>query len=156
MVVTGLGRPTREVVRQRLEAIPEICFFNEEEERLLWAVTERIMPQPNRPAEQKVPIVAWIDEKLFKDERDGYHYEEILPSVRHGGLALLELTKRRSCFWWEDVCRSRSALPRCGPEPGRPWCCIRWGLANNSPGALFQCALFNDCQSLLLASACVE
>ncbi|CAN5442722.1 hypothetical protein BH20ACI3_BH20ACI3_19580 [soil metagenome] len=70
---------TREVVRQRLEAIPPIRFFTDEEARTLAAVAERIVPQPDRNETEKVPIVPWIDEKLFEDKRDGYRYDEMPP-----------------------------------------------------------------------------
>jgi hypothetical protein len=70
---------TREVVRRRLEEIPLIRFFTDQEARLLDAVAERIVPQPDRREGDKVPIVPWVDEKLFEDKRDGYRYEEMPP-----------------------------------------------------------------------------
>lgn len=70
---------TREVVRKRLEEIPPIRFFTEEEARELAAVAERIVPQPERNDTEKVRIVPWIDEKLNEDKRDGYRYEEMPP-----------------------------------------------------------------------------
>ncbi|HEY5885072.1 MAG TPA: gluconate 2-dehydrogenase subunit 3 family protein [Pyrinomonadaceae bacterium] len=66
---------TREVVRKRLEDIPAIRFFTDEEARLLTTVAERIVPQPDRSQTEKIPIVPWIDEKLYEDKRDGYRYE---------------------------------------------------------------------------------
>lgn len=70
---------TREVVRQRVEEIPPIRFFSDEEAHTLAAVAERIVPQPDRSEIEKVPIVPWIDEKLHEDKRDGYRYEEMPP-----------------------------------------------------------------------------
>lgn len=70
---------TREVVRRRLEEIPRIRFFTSEEAELLEAVAERIVPQPDRGQAEKIPIVPWIDEKLYEDKRDGYRYEEMPP-----------------------------------------------------------------------------
>lgn len=70
---------TREVVRQRLEEVPLIRFFSREEAHTLAAVAERIVPQPDRGNEEKVPIVPWIDEKLYQDKRDGYRYEDMPP-----------------------------------------------------------------------------
>ena len=66
---------TREVVRKRVEDIPPIRFFTDEEARTLLAVAERIVPQPDRPQAERVPIVPWIDAKLYEDKRDGYRYE---------------------------------------------------------------------------------
>jgi hypothetical protein len=70
---------TRDVVRRRLEDVPPIRFFTAVEARTLEAVAERIIPQPDRAGVEKVPIVPWIDEKLFEDRRDGYRYEELPP-----------------------------------------------------------------------------
>ena len=70
---------TREVVRKRLEDIPQIRFFTDEEARLLRAIAERIVPQPDRNEAEKIPIVPWIDEKLHEDKRDGYRYEALPP-----------------------------------------------------------------------------
>ena len=70
---------TREAVRGRLEEVPEIRFFTAAEARTLAAVAERIVPQPDRDEAEKIPIVPWIDKKLYEDERDGYRYEELPP-----------------------------------------------------------------------------
>ncbi len=70
---------TREVVRKRLEEIPTIRFFAPEESRTLAAVADRIVPQLDRGQAERIPIVPWIDEKLYEDKRDGYRYEEMAP-----------------------------------------------------------------------------
>ena len=70
---------TRDVVRRRLEEVPPIRFFTEQEARTLAAVAERIVPQPERDEAARVPIVPWVDEKLYEDRRDGYRYEELPP-----------------------------------------------------------------------------
>ena len=70
---------TREVVRRRLEEVPPVRFFTDGEARTLAAVAERIIPQPDRSNDEKVPVVPWIDEKLYEDKRDGYRYEELPP-----------------------------------------------------------------------------
>ena len=67
------------MVRQRLKEIPPIRFFTDEEARRLVAIIERILPQPDRNECQKIPILPWIDEKLFEDKRDGYRYEGMPP-----------------------------------------------------------------------------
>jgi hypothetical protein len=70
---------TRRAVRQRLEEVPPIRFFTEDEARTLAAVAERIIPQPDRSDDEKVSIVPWIDEKLYEDRRNGYRYVELPP-----------------------------------------------------------------------------
>lgn len=72
---------TREVIRKRLEAIPSIRFFNDHEAQTLSAISECIIPQPDRNESGKVPIVPWIDEILYEDTREGYRYED-LPTQR--------------------------------------------------------------------------
>ena len=70
---------TREVVRDRLERIPPIRFFTDQEVRELAAIAARILPQTERRKFEKVPIVRWIDTKLYEDQRDGYRYEGMPP-----------------------------------------------------------------------------
>jgi hypothetical protein len=70
---------TRDVVRQRLENIPPIRFFTDQEVRDLAAVVARILPQTERREFERVPIVPWIDAKLYEDKRDGYRYEGMPP-----------------------------------------------------------------------------
>lgn len=85
---------TRATVRQRLWHVPLIRFFDDSESRLLDAIAERIVPQPERRGPARIPIVPWIDAKLFTDQRDGYRYEE-LPPQREAwrlGLAAVEQT----------------------------------------------------------------
>jgi hypothetical protein len=70
---------TREVIAKRLFDVPEIRFFTELETLTLEAVAERIVPQPDRSAAERIPIVPWIDEKLHEDRRDGYRYDGMPP-----------------------------------------------------------------------------
>ena len=70
---------TREVVRQRLELVPEIRFFTPEEAALLAAAADRIVPQPERSTHERIPIVPFIDERLHEDRRQGYRFEGLPP-----------------------------------------------------------------------------
>jgi hypothetical protein len=88
--------PTRTMVRRRLEELPPVRFLTEHEARLLEAVVKRLVPQPDRAEDDRVPIVPWIDEKLHHDRRDGYRYEE-LPPLREAwrlGLAGIDESAR--------------------------------------------------------------
>jgi hypothetical protein len=69
---------TREVVRRRLQEVPERRFLTLEEWSTLEAVCDRIIPQPDRPFDA-VPIVPWIDRKLDRNEGEGYRYEDMPP-----------------------------------------------------------------------------
>jgi hypothetical protein len=79
---------TRAVVRDRCENIPDFRFFSAEQARLLDAVVERIVPQPEREHGDRVPIARRIDEKLQHDWRDGYRYEGMPPQREAWTLAL--------------------------------------------------------------------
>jgi Gluconate 2-dehydrogenase subunit 3 len=70
---------TRETVRRRIEEVPPRRFFTESEWKTLEAAAERILPQPDRAATDRVPIVSWIDAKLSADQRDGFRYEGLPP-----------------------------------------------------------------------------
>jgi hypothetical protein len=69
---------TREVVEKRLRQVPDRRFFSEAEWEILAAVCDRLIPQPDRP-EAPVPIVPFIDAKLFENRGDGYRHEALPP-----------------------------------------------------------------------------
>lgn len=71
--------PTREVVRRRVEEVPPLRFFTAEEAATLQAVADRIVPQEDRAAGERIPIVPWIDQKLARDEHDGFRDERLPP-----------------------------------------------------------------------------
>ena len=62
---------TRKVVDKRLNEPPPRRFFTEDEWPILLAVCDRILPQPG-PARDKVPIANFIDQKMDKDQGDGF------------------------------------------------------------------------------------
>ena len=70
---------TREEVQRRVYNVPEIQFFTAEEARLMEAVCEHILPQSDRLPEYRIPILNYIDERLFKNEIAGYRYEDMPP-----------------------------------------------------------------------------
>jgi hypothetical protein len=68
---------TRELVEKRVHHTPPIRFFSREELPIINAVVDRLMPQDDRVEERKIPIVNFIDERLFKEELEGYVYEDM-------------------------------------------------------------------------------
>jgi hypothetical protein len=85
---------TREVIRRRLGEVPERRFFSTTEWRTLEAVADRLVPQPDRP--HPIPIVPWIDEKLHRNDRDGFRYDD-MPVLRDAwrlGLAAIDQESR--------------------------------------------------------------
>ncbi len=71
---------TRRVVAKRLDQVPTRRFLDPDEWETLQAICARLIPQPDRPY-NPVPIVPWIDEKLDKNQGDGYRYAD-MPSLR--------------------------------------------------------------------------
>jgi Gluconate 2-dehydrogenase subunit 3 len=70
---------TWQAIQDRLKDDPSARFLTDAEASVLEAVVERILPQPDRTKDDRVPIVPWIDAKLFHDRRDGYRYEGMPP-----------------------------------------------------------------------------
>jgi hypothetical protein len=70
---------TRAVVLARVQNVPPIRFFTPEEETIMHAVCDRILPQDDRDDAHKVPILNYIDERLSSGRIDGYHYENMPP-----------------------------------------------------------------------------
>lgn len=70
---------TRKVVLERVRHIPPIHFFTSHEAELFRAVCDRIIPQDDREMNHRVPIVNFIDERLFENKLDGYRYESMPP-----------------------------------------------------------------------------
>jgi hypothetical protein len=70
---------TRRVVLERVKEIPPIRFFNPEEARLLTAVCDRIIPQEDRAENHRIPIMPFIDKRLFQGRIDGYRFEGMPP-----------------------------------------------------------------------------
>jgi hypothetical protein len=67
------------VVQHRITPDPSARFLSDAELRTLAAIAERIIPQPDRTEQDRVPIAPWIDAKLDRDQRDGYRYEGMPP-----------------------------------------------------------------------------
>lgn len=72
---------TREVILHRVKHVPPIQFFSADQARLMEAVCDHIIPQDDRDADHRIPIVPRIDQRLFQDKHDGYRFEG-MPSDR--------------------------------------------------------------------------
>jgi hypothetical protein len=83
---------TRKTITERVEKIPPVRFFHAEEAALLEAMLARIVPQGDRMAERKIPILPWIDQRLHRNELNGYRYETMPPDQEayRLGLAAVE------------------------------------------------------------------
>ena len=70
---------TRRLIEDRVYNIPQIRFFNAQQSELMQAIADRIVPQDDRLPEYRIPIVPYIDERLQKNEIDGYRFEDMPP-----------------------------------------------------------------------------
>ena len=70
---------TRKVVLDRVQHVPPIRFFNPDEARVMAALCDRLLPQDDRDAAHKIPIVNIIDDRLFTGRIDGYRFEDMPP-----------------------------------------------------------------------------
>ncbi len=70
---------TRQVVLDRVDQVPPIRFFTDEQAELLKIVCDRIIPQDDREESRRIPIVPMIDARLAEGKSDGYRYEHMPP-----------------------------------------------------------------------------
>jgi hypothetical protein len=64
-------------VLARVEHVPPIRFFSAQEAQLMQAVCDRLLPQDDRDAAHKIPVVNYIDDRLYNRRIDGYRFENM-------------------------------------------------------------------------------
>jgi hypothetical protein len=65
---------TRRVVLDRVENVPPIRFFDEDEQRTLIAFCDVVTAQDSDP---RIPVLSYVDEKLFEGKRDGWQHHDV-------------------------------------------------------------------------------
>lgn len=88
---------TRDTILKRVHEVPPIRFFSPEEARLMQAVCDRILPQDDRDDEHKIPLLNFIDDRLYHGRGDGYQFED-MPSdadAHRLGLQAIEAIAQR-------------------------------------------------------------
>ena len=65
---------TRNVVLDRVQNVPPIRFFDEREAATLAAFCNIVTAQDSEP---RIPVLNYIDEKLFDGKRDGWQYYDL-------------------------------------------------------------------------------
>lgn len=68
---------TREIVLNRVHHVPPIRFFTPEEAATMQAVVDRILPQDDRIARMRIPILPRLDERLYLNHIEGYRYQDM-------------------------------------------------------------------------------
>jgi len=79
---------TRNVVLARVNDVPPMRFFRDEQEELFKAVVARILPQDDRDADHQIPLAQLMDKSIFEDNIDGYQYEDMPPMQQAHRLGL--------------------------------------------------------------------
>jgi hypothetical protein len=117
--------PTRAVVRARLDDVPTIRFLSPHEASTLEAIVYCIVPQA---AHTGISIVPWIDDKLERDLRDGYRYEDLPPLRKawRAGIAGIDESAQllyHRAFVELDNAERNDVLTRVqqGNAPGQTW-----------------------------------
>jgi hypothetical protein len=84
---------TRNVVVNRVENPPPVRFFTPEEAYLMQAVCDRLLPQDDRDDAHKIPLVNYIDDRLYNQRTDGYRFEDMPPDheAHRLGLQAIEI-----------------------------------------------------------------
>jgi hypothetical protein len=59
----------------RVEKVPPIRFFTPDEERVMKAILDRVLPQEDRDEDRRIPLLNYVDQRLFEKKFDGYIYE---------------------------------------------------------------------------------
>ena len=80
---------TRNVVEKRVNEVPPIRFFTAGELAAITAACNRILPQSDRAPERRIPIVNYIDDRLFANRIHGYRFEG-MPSDQEAYRLLVE------------------------------------------------------------------
>ena len=70
---------TRAVIETRVNDVPPIRFFTPDELKTVTALMNRLIPQDDRDEEHRIPVVNYVDERLYSGRIDGYRYEDMPP-----------------------------------------------------------------------------
>jgi hypothetical protein len=65
---------TRTIVLDRVHNVPELRFFDTDEAETLSVFADLFLAQD---AEPRIPVLAYVDEKLWKRQYDGYRYFDL-------------------------------------------------------------------------------
>lgn len=68
---------TRAVILDRVNNVPPIRFFSSHELLLMETICEHVIPQSDREPSRRIPIVNFIDKRLFENRLDGYRFEDM-------------------------------------------------------------------------------
>jgi hypothetical protein len=70
-------KATRSLVEQRLHIPPPVRFFTSDEAAFWQAVFNHILPQDDRTPDRRIPIVPFLDDRLYHNRTVGYRFEDM-------------------------------------------------------------------------------
>jgi Gluconate 2-dehydrogenase subunit 3 len=70
---------TRAIILERLLEPPPIRFFSQDEARLFEIICDHILPQEDRDLAHRIPIVPYIDRRLYEKRTSGQRFEDMPP-----------------------------------------------------------------------------
>lgn len=119
---------TRRVILDRVHNVPEYTHFTPDQQAVLAALCDRVLPQTHRPTERRVPIAPWIDRHCAEPVLAGFRFDDMPANAVAWDLGLRGL---------DETARARfgagfAALPperqdavlelvRAGDPPGEAW-----------------------------------
>lgn len=68
---------TRSKILARVHHVPALRFFTSEEAKFISVVIDHVLPQDDRLAERRIPILPYIDERLYLRKTPGYRFESM-------------------------------------------------------------------------------
>jgi hypothetical protein len=89
---------TRDLVTMRVEQTPPIRYFTPDQAKFWRAVFDHLIPQHDRTADRRIPLVEPLDERLYQNRGVGYRYESMPPdreAYRLGEEAINAEAKKR-------------------------------------------------------------
>ena len=108
---------TREVVLDRVQNVPAFEHFGEHERATLEALCARVIPQGHKPAERRVPIAPWIDQRYGTTSPEGFQFEDMPSSNEAWDLGLRGLDETAEvCSAARSSTSNRRGRTRCSPR----------------------------------------
>lgn len=79
--------------------VPPYRVFDPHQQATLVALCGRVIPQVDRPADRRVPIAPWIDQRCYNRVTDGFRYDDMPPNdvAWAWGLEGLDQTAQALC-----------------------------------------------------------
>lgn len=68
---------TRRTVTDRVKNIPPIRFFQPKEAEFWKTVFDHLLPQDDRREERQIPILNFVDQRLYRNQTSGYRFENM-------------------------------------------------------------------------------